>query len=104
MVAGYSAPLRLMRPAINLVAALSGRPRLPAIGKPVSNAFISHVACASGDADLIKCFFDHLDRPAQTKGIDYLTIGFDARDPRLAPMRKKQRARICQPSLRGSLG
>ncbi len=90
---GYSPQLRRMRPILNAGAILLGRPRLPAVGQPVSSAYISHVAGDLGQPDLVEQFIRLLHGPAQTLGIDYLLAGFDARDPRLQHLRRVFRPR-----------
>jgi hypothetical protein len=93
VVRGYSRRLERWRPWINVWAALAGRPRLPAAGEAVSNAYVSHLACDVRRGEVAEWLIRLLHGPAHTRGIDYLTVGLDARDPRLAHLRKAFGAR-----------
>ncbi len=88
VVRGYANNLRRMRPLLNFAAACLGKPRLPRIGTPISHAFLAHLAVRPDHAPLAKCLVNELRQQAHTLGIDYLTLGFDARDPRLQQLRK----------------
>ena len=88
LVRGYAPPLRWFRPLINLGAAVLCRPGLPRIGRPISQAFVSHLAVNPLQPQFAEWLILLLQGPASTLKIDYLTLGFDARDPRLAYLRK----------------
>ncbi len=92
VVRGYAKCLRWARPLINLGAVLQ-RPGLPRIGEPFSHAFVSHLAVNPIQPQLAELLLLLLNEPAHTRGIDYLTLGFDARDPRLWHLRKVFRPR-----------
>jgi hypothetical protein len=93
VVRGYSGHLRWARPLINLGATFLGRPRLPRIRMPLSHAFISHLAVSSDQPQLAECLVNLLCAHAPTRGIDYLILGFDSRDSRLAHLRRVLRPR-----------
>jgi hypothetical protein len=93
IVRGYSPGLRRARPLINLAAASLGRPRLPVVGQPISLAFISHVAVDPKYSPTVDLLKDLLQAICETSPTNYLSIGFDARDPRLAQVRGTFRAR-----------
>jgi hypothetical protein len=93
VVRGYSPRLRRLRPLLNLAAAVRGRPKLPAVPQPIRHAFVSHVVTPPEQPQLVEWFVRLLHGPARTRKIDYLTLGFDARDPRLALLRKAFRPR-----------
>ena len=93
VVRGYANGLRWIRPLINLGAPILGRPSLPRVGEPVSHAFVSHMAVDMLQPHLAELLFLFLQGPAHRRGIDYLMIGFDARDPRLRHFRKVFRPR-----------
>ena len=93
VVRGYGHRLRWARPLINLGSLMLSRPRLPRVGKPISHAFLSHLAVDMLQPHLAELLFLFLQEPARRRGIDYLTIGFDARDPRLWKFRKLFRPR-----------
>ena len=88
VVRGYAPHLRWLRPVINLGAAVLRRPRLPRIGQPISYAFVSHLAASSLQPQITEWLMLLLQSQTEARGIDYLTVGFDARDPRLAHLRK----------------
>jgi hypothetical protein len=93
IVHGYAPRLGALRPLINAAATLLGRPRLPAVGRAISHAFVSHIATDPDEPKSIETLIRHFQRAARSRGIDYLTLGFDARDPRLAHLRRAFRAR-----------
>jgi hypothetical protein len=93
VVRGYSSSLRCARPLINLGAAFLGQPRLPRIGASISHAFLSHLVVDPESPHLLDCLITLLRGLARDRGIDYLTLGFDSRDPRLAYLRKAFRPR-----------
>jgi len=93
VVRGYAQHLRWARPLINLGAAVLRRPGLPRIGQSISHAFVSHLAASPLEPQLAEWLILLLHGPASARHIDYLTLGFDARDPRLAHLRKVFRPR-----------
>jgi hypothetical protein len=93
VVRGYAPRLRALRPLINVAATLLGRPRLPAVGRAVSHAFVSHLATDPDQPNVTETLIRLLQRSARTRGIDYLTLGFDVRDPRLPNLRRALRPR-----------
>jgi hypothetical protein len=93
IVRRYSRRLGRLRPLVNVAAALTGRPLLPAVGREIRHAFVSHLVADPGRPELVELFVNLLHGPARTRGIDYLTLGFDARDPRLAHLRRAMRPR-----------
>ena len=88
VVRGYPTALTLARVPINLLAPLTRLPRLPAIGHPLAHAFASHLSTPPDRPDLIEPLLRSLHGSAHTLGIDSFTVGFDARDPRLAIVRR----------------
>jgi hypothetical protein len=87
VVRGYSSPLRWLRPLYNFGALSFSRPRLPAVGRAISSAYIAHLASDPSESSLAEWLILLLHGTARTRKIDYLTIGFDARDPRLERLR-----------------
>jgi hypothetical protein len=53
VVRGYPPAVRALRPAINLVAPALGIPTLPHVGTALSQAFLSHLAVAQDDPDIM---------------------------------------------------
>jgi hypothetical protein len=93
VVRGYATKLRRLRPILNVGLSLVGRPTLPAVGRPVRHAFVSHIAVDAAQPAILEQFIRLFHGPACTRGIDYLTLGFDARDPCLAHLRTAFRPR-----------
>jgi hypothetical protein len=93
VVRGYSGQVRWARPLVNFWAAMSGTPRLPQVGAPLSYAFISHLAMSPDQPRLAEGLTNSLRNFALTHGIDFLLVGFDSRDPRLAYLRGVLRPR-----------
>jgi hypothetical protein len=93
VVRGYAPWLELTRPVLNVLARFTGEPRLPAVGKIVAHAFVSQLAVAADDDDAFFALLSGLRRLAARRGIELLTAGFDANDPRLMALRKYFRGR-----------
>ena len=62
-------------------------------GQAISQARISHLATDPADPPQAYALIDDIRSLARSRGIDYLVIGFDARDPRLAALRQRSRFR-----------
>ncbi|MDB5332399.1 MAG: hypothetical protein JWP03_3550 [Phycisphaerales bacterium] len=93
VVRDYSPGLRQLRPLLNIGAAILGGPRLPVRGRALPQAFASHVVVDPNSRDLLQQLIQALCGVAHARGIEYLITGFDARDARLAPLRKAFRPR-----------
>lgn len=93
VIRGYSPALARLRPLINLGSAILGRRRLPAIGQALASAFVSHLAADQQDPRLLRDLVHSALSQAARRDIDYLLLGFDVRDPRLAILRKTFRPR-----------
>jgi hypothetical protein len=93
VIRGYSPLLRQTRPLLNIARSIFGRPRLPRTGQTLATAFVSHLATDSADGIATSLLIDSLCAIGRQRGLDYLTIGFDARDPRLAEIRKTRQCR-----------
>ena len=85
VVRRYAPALARCRPMLNAAAAVVGRPRLPAVGRPWRSAFASHVA---GPADAVVPVIEALLSMTRRRSIDYLMAGFAAGDERLAALRR----------------
>jgi len=90
VVCDYARPLKWLRPAINVLSLMRGTPRLPKVGHALSQAFISHLAA---DSDVMLYLIRSIAHRAVGRGIEYLTLGFSARDPRCAMVRSAFRCR-----------
>lgn len=93
VVRGYSPRLRRLRPLCNLAAAVTGRPRLPPVGGDIRHAFVSHLVSDPHRPEIVEVLINLFHGPARTRGADYLTLGFDARDGRLPHLRRAFRPR-----------
>ena len=88
IVRSYSPALRWARVPLNMLSRFTRLPYLPRIGDPLRHAFVSHVATPPDEPDLLVPLIALLHGSACTLGVDCLTIGFDARDPRLTTVRR----------------
>ncbi len=93
VIRGYPPLLAFARPALNLAAPATGQVRLPAVGETLANAFISHFAVVPDGPETMLGLLDELRNLASQRGIDLLTLGFAAGDPRLAALRRQFRCR-----------
>jgi hypothetical protein len=91
VVRGYSKSLAANRPLFNILSKLMRQPRLPRIGEVLSIAFASCLACKS-EGTLLG-LIQQLANSAYQRGIELLTLGFAANDPRLAIVRRNFRCR-----------
>lgn len=89
----YGGALRRARPLLNLLAPLLGRPRLPAPGTVLAQAFASPLACAPEQPAALLAVVNTLRRAAAARGLDWLTLGFAASDPRVATLQSRFRCR-----------
>ena len=99
VVRGYAPWLRRVRVPLNWLAPLTRLPHLPRVGESLRHAFVSHVATPPERPELIEPLIDALQGSSQARDVDCLTIGFDARDPRLAVVRRAFRGRAYRTQL-----
>jgi len=81
IVRGYSPRLALARPVSNLLSPLTGFPKLPAVGRSVSFAYLSHLAIDDDDAGVFIDLLSAARRSAVHRGLDHLCIGLSSRHP-----------------------
>lgn len=93
VIRGYRQPLAFLRPAYNSSACLFGRPKLPAVGSGLSNAFVSHLFGKEGPSDTLVQLISELRSIATHRAIELLTLGFAANDPRLEVVCRRFRHR-----------
>ena len=93
VVRGYDGALAWGRPLVNVAARLCGWPGLPAVGEPVALVFGAGLAVAAGDGEALVELVRGLRGRAAARGAAWLGLGFDARDPRLATVRRQFRRR-----------
>jgi len=93
VIGGYTASVAMVRPVLNLVTSIAGGMRLPAIGETLGNAFVSQLAVELNEPEFLIRLLAELRGMASRSGIEFLTLGFAANDPRLAVLRKNIRGR-----------
>ena len=93
VIRGYSPALAYARPAMNLAARLFGTPHLPPPGTVLAHAFLSPLALALDATDRLPDLVAELSARAARGGLEFLTLGFAANDPRLALLRARYRCR-----------
>jgi hypothetical protein len=85
VVRGYGGTLRWVRPFINTAARLQAGPMLPPVGEPVHHVYLSHLAAATGDADLDRqvriTLLAAVYNAAAAAGDQFLMVGAAADDP-----------------------
>jgi hypothetical protein len=100
VIRNYQPWLAIARPALNCAAALLRQPRLPAPGSTLSHAFVSHLALAMDKPERLINLIKNLSACAAKRGLEFLTAGFAAHDPRLSVMRdhfrfREYHSRLC---------
>jgi len=93
VICGYAPWPARTRPVVNFAADIIGTPRLPAVGSTLAQAFLSHFAIAKGRMDALPRLVMNLSTLAAERGIEFLTLGFAANDPRLAIIRARFKRR-----------
>jgi hypothetical protein len=93
VIRGYAPSMAIARPVLNGLARITGQPHLPRVGETLPNAFASHLAVLPGNSDSLIHVLAELCREASSRGIELLTLGFAANDPRLSTVRGQFRCR-----------
>lgn len=88
---GYGGALRWTRPLANLTLRLSGRPALPAPGAVLPQAALLGATVATPDD--WRALWPAVARAAARRGVQWLTVARDARDPELPVLRALLHAR-----------
>ena len=89
----YAPWLARARPAINLASRLIGTTRLPAAGSTLAHAFLSPFMLAPNEPDALAELVVKAGARASERGIEFLTLGLAANDPRLTMLRRRFRRR-----------
>jgi hypothetical protein len=92
-VRGYSPGLGRVRPVLNPLLRLAGRPPLPPAGATVAMAYLSHVAVDGDDPETFLALVARARRIARARGVDWLVTGFVAGHPLLGPLLRAARPR-----------
>jgi hypothetical protein len=93
VIRGYSRRLGFVRPWLNLFAGVFRAPRLPPVGLTLAHGFLSPLAVSPDDKQALLALVELSLSKAATRGLDYLTLGFAANDPRLETVRSQFRCR-----------
>src|SRR5258708_5915116 len=93
VIRGYAPWLAMARPVVNFAARILGGSRLPIAGSTLAHSFVSQLAVEPGRPDALIALVAKLRMIATGRGIEFLTLGFAANDPRLAMLRRKFRCR-----------
>lgn len=83
VVLGYDRGLAVARPVVNAWQAVTGGPRLPAVGEPIRHAYAAFFCVVN---DVPECFGSLLDAAlaaAARRGLDYVMVGLTEGDPLL---------------------
>jgi hypothetical protein len=87
VIRSYAPWLATARPVVNFAAGIIGTPRLPSVGSTLAHAFLSHFAVVPEKMDVLPGLVTKVCALAAERGIEFLTLGFAANDPRLAIIR-----------------
>jgi hypothetical protein len=93
VIRDYARALRSCRPLINLVSRWLSRPGLPEPNRPLAQAVLSHLATPAERPELVLEIVKRVLRLGVRQGIEFLTIGFAEKDPRLGLLRRSFAAR-----------
>lgn len=89
VIRGYSRPLTIARPVVNLASRVLGTPRLPRGGSVLAHAFISPLALASEAEAKLPDFVEAFFPLASQIGAEFLTLALPTLDPRLPALRHR---------------
>jgi hypothetical protein len=93
VIRGYAPWIGFARPIFNSFARITNRPQLPVVGETLAKGYVSHLAAGTEETGSLIALLMELRSVAARRGIELLTLGFDAKDPRLAMVRKNFRCR-----------
>lgn len=93
VVRDYPPALAFARPVLNSVSSITGQPRVPRVGEILANAFVSHLSVECDDGLSLAGLLGELATVARGRGIELLTMGFAANDPRLQSVCNQFRCR-----------
>jgi hypothetical protein len=88
VVRGYAGRLARWRRVINVLAPLTGWPRLPQVGREMRQAYLSHLAVDGDDPIVFEALLSAAVDRAARNGCDYLIAGLSACHPLLAALKK----------------
>ena len=91
VVHGYSGALRHARPLVNLLAPFLSVPHLPPVGAELPHAYLSHLAVADEDPELLVALIRAALHRVSGRGYAYLTLALADRHPLLGTLRRRFR-------------
>lgn len=97
VIDGYAGVLRYTRPLANAALALGARPPLPAPGAVFAQGAL--LALGADDPRDWPALWRAAEARAAARGLSWLTLALDDRDPACAPLRRLMRARVYRTSL-----
>lgn len=93
VIRGYSPALARLRPFINWGARFLPTPALPEIGTVVKSVFLAPFGAPVEAGERLPEFVRSFFPSARARGADFIVVGFEENDPRLAVLRKGFRTR-----------
>jgi hypothetical protein len=93
VVRGYGSAFAWGRPWIEIAAWLAGTPGLPRVGSALAHASLSPFALESDRSEWLLALIESILPLAATRGLDFITLGFAAGDPRLSAIKNRFRHR-----------
>lgn len=94
VVAGYAGATGWLRPVINGLARVTGRPGLPAVDARLKQACVHPLAVAEGATESdVDALLGKLERRAKVRGVEWLVASVAAEDPLRAVLRRRSGAR-----------
>jgi hypothetical protein len=93
VVRGYAGRLGIVRPLANLAGPMIGLPRLPAVGEPLRQVYLSHVAVEDNDPGLFRALIDAGLAQARHAGFPLALVGLVSRHPLAAVLKHHYRPR-----------
>jgi hypothetical protein len=97
VIDGYSGPVHTFRPLIDAMLVMRGRPRLPAPGTVLDQGII--LGASVPEPRDWGALWPALQQLASVRGLSWLAIARDARDPELAVLRRLTRGRAYRTTL-----
>ena len=93
VIRGYNRRISFFRPLLNLSGKFLGSTRLPSVGSTLAHGFLSPLAVALDDDRGLLSMIEASLLAAANRGMEYVTLGFAAGDPRLVVVRRHFRCR-----------
>jgi hypothetical protein len=82
-----------------LARILPGVPKLPEPGAVLAHGYVSHIATAGDHDRVLALLLESMHSMGRSFGLEYLSLGFASRDPRLAMIRRRFGGRLYRSNL-----